>query len=97
MSHARIACLEPRACTFDKVRLAIETILEESLLKRIGLLVVFEHLERLVDRYVEQVLQRAPDHSDRHFGLKVGIDQVPQVLHVLRHRVILAVHEAEQK
>lgn len=72
-------------------------ILEEGLLQRVAVLVAPEHLEALVYRDVEQVLQRAPYHPDGNLGFEVGIDQVPQALQVLWQRLILTVHETEQE
>ena len=74
MSHTRFAFLQFVADALDEVLLSIAAVLQEGPLQWVTLRVSLEHLQSLVDRYVEQVLQRAPNHPYGHFGAEVGID-----------------------
>ena len=97
MGHTRLTFLQFVTDALDEVLLCIAAILQERPLQRVTFRVSLEHLQSLVNRYVEQVFQSAPNHPYRHFGAEVGINKMPQVFHVLLYLVVGAVHEAEQE
>ena len=69
-------------------------LLEILPLPRHRLIVLIDHLQPLIDRNVEQVLNYLADGLKRDCLLEVGINQMPKIVHVCRLiRCKVAVHE----
>ena len=73
------------------------TLLEVDPEIRVGLIIFVKHVQALINADIKQVFECALNHFKWHLAFEVGVDQMPEIIHMIDLILKATVHEASEE